>query len=79
MRTSDKLAAVAATITSRMKKVHKSVFSPAPTASHAADINGAHACATNTGRVFITDRLSKWQILVDTGFTPLRVPSKLIP
>jgi hypothetical protein len=32
-----------------------------------ADINTAHAYTTTTGHLFITDRLSKWQFLVDTG------------
>jgi hypothetical protein len=47
----------------------KSVHSPAPTGSReikTAGINGDNVCATTAGRLFIADRISKRQFLVDT-------------
>jgi hypothetical protein len=38
-----------------------------------------HVCATTTGRLFIMDRISKWQFLVDTGSYICVYPRRLIP
>jgi hypothetical protein len=60
----------------------KSVLLPATTASrktNTADINAAHVCTPNNGRLFITDRTSKRRFLVDTGSDLCVYPRKLIP
>jgi hypothetical protein len=38
----------------------------------------AHVCGTTTGRLFITDRLTKQQFLVDTGSDLCMYPHRLI-
>jgi hypothetical protein len=39
----------------------------------------AHVCATTTGRLFVTDRISNRQFLVDTGPDLCMYPRRLIP
>jgi hypothetical protein len=47
--------------------------------TNTTDINTAHVCNTTTGHLFITDRLSKWQFLVDTGSDLYVYLHRLIP
>jgi hypothetical protein len=39
----------------------------------------AHVCTTTTGRLFVTDRLTKRQFLVDTGSDLCVYPRRLVP
>jgi hypothetical protein len=41
--------------------------------------SAAHVCSTTTGRLFITDRSSKRQFLVDTGPDLCVYPRRLVP
>jgi hypothetical protein len=68
--------------TAATKPRHKSVHSPAPTASrktNTADINGGTCLRYNTGRLFIMGRISKRRFLVDTGSDLCVYPRRLIP
>ena len=39
----------------------------------------ANVCSTSSGRLFVTDRVSKWLYLVDTGLDLCVFPRKLLP
>jgi hypothetical protein len=46
---------------------------------HQRTLTAANVCTTSSGRLFITDRISKQRYLVDTGSDLCVFPSKLLP